>query len=539
MTPEAPQKPFRLATLVMMVLGAALWVGPGVLRPDLFDGDAAHHIFWLYQYVDPTLFPGDLTVEYLRTSSTLGYRVLYGALAPLIDPMFASKLVSGVLFASSVGLAHLLGRATGGPDPELRGLLTALGLVAMLAVSLQTDSLATMGMQRTFGLPITLLCAWGLVAGRYRWVGGSWVLAGLFYPVLLPVLGVGAGLVFLRDLWRDRRLPPAWRWNLACGVVALALALFGSPKAPQLGPIATYLQAIEMPEFGRGGRLDLWGAGGLQSMFRHGMTGLGWSSRVLAGVAVAVVLVLVLGWRNLLPLPAWTMLATGCAFWLALRLAPQHLMFGLYLPNRHSRWVILVFGAIAIGAALYALLRHGAGDRPTRAGWAAWAVPVVATILLLPQARAQWSTPEDADLQRLQAYLRTLPADALIAGHPDLTDYIPLYTRRSVLASTETSMPWMLGYYSRVKPRLEASLAAAYATSIEEVDRILSPYGVDVVITGPQAWRTEGYLQPWDARVREMQARGREQGFALRSPPADRILFSSGEYQVVEVRAAR
>jgi hypothetical protein len=533
--------PIRLTSLGLVLIGLLLWVGPGLLRPDLFDGDAAHHIFWLYRYADPSLFPGDITVDYLRTSATLGYRALYAAVVPLVDPIFASKVVAGLLFVASGWLAWLLGTAGKHEDAPLRGLLTVLGLLLMLAASLQTDSLATMGMQRTFGLPVTLLCLWALVAQHYRWVGISWLLAGLFYPVLLPVLGVGAAVVFLRDLMRDRRLPPAWLFNGCCGLLSLGLGLFGAPTAPELGPVASYAQAAVMPEFARGGRLDLWSTGGYAAVFRHGMTGLGWSPRVMLAVAAAVVFAWLAGQRRQLPFAAWAMLITGLVFWLALRLFPQQLMFGLYLPNRHSRWVILAFGAMAIAAALYGLV----GPLIRRVGAArssqvlAVLAPLVAAVALWPQAHAQWSQPVDEDLQRTQAYLRGLPKDALIAAHPDVANYLPLYTRRSVLASTETSMPWMLGYYERVKPRLEASLQAAYATSMDDVDRILGPYGVQVMVTGPAAWHREGYLQPWDATVRELQARGREQGFALQSPPADRILFHSGEYYVVKVWGQR
>ena len=59
-------------------------------------------------------------------------------------------------------------------------------------------------------------------------------------------------------------------------------------------------------------------------------------------------------------------------------------------------------------------------------------------------------------------------------------------------------MPWLKTYFARVKPRVEASLRAAYATSIEALDQELAPYGVDVFVTGPGVWRKTGYLQPYD-----------------------------------------
>jgi hypothetical protein len=320
--------------------------------------------------------------------------------------------------------------------------------------------------------------------------------------------------------------------------LALGFALFGAPSAPELGPIASYAQAAAMPEFGLGGRLDLWGTGGYVPLFRHGMTGLGSTPRVVLGLVLVVLAVWFSSQRRQLPFAAWAMLLTGLGLWLALRLFPRQLMFGLYLPNRHSRWVILGFGMMALAALLYGLAKASLrryGPFPTRLGLMILA-PVAAAIALWPQAHAQWSQPVDEDLQRTQAFLRGLPSDTLIAAHPDLANYLPLYTRHSVLASTETSMPWMLGYYERIKPRLEASLKAAYVTSIDDLDRILGPFGVDVMVTSPEVWNKKGYLEPWNAEVLELQSVQDGQVFALREPPADRILFRSGDYYVVKVQ---
>jgi hypothetical protein len=520
------------------ILGAAAWVGPFLLRADLFDGDAAHHVFWLYRYADPALFPGDVTVDYLRTSAPAGYRALYAALVPFLDAMFASKLVSFLLFAGSVGLAAAIGAAIPSRDPALRAMLTALGLVLMLAVSTQTESLAPMGMQRAFGLPVTLLALWGLVARRYRLVGLSWIAAALTYPVVLPVIGLTAGVVFAADLVRERRLPPHWLFNAAAGIAAVVMVLLGLPDAPALGPAATYPEAMAMPEFGPGGRLDLWGPPS-GAVFWHGMTGLGWSPKVLVawcGLGLGAVLL-----RRFAPLPfaAWALAGVGLLLWLALRVFPETLMFGLYLPNRHPRWAIVAFGALAFSAVVQGLLTAWSSrGQATSAGVTratGVALPFLVVLLLAPRAVQQYRQPVDADLQRTYAFLRTLPADTLVASHPDAADYVPLFTRRSVLASTETSMPWMTGYFAIVKPRVRDSLRAAYATSVDELDRILVPHGVRYFVVAPAAGSRRGYLQPWDAEVRQWQARADAAGRPLAHPPQERVVFRSGAYQVLRV----
>src|SRR4029077_10753791 len=162
-----------------------------------------------------------------------------------------------------------------------------------------------------------------------------------------------AGCVFLRDLIRDRRMPDAWVFNFSCGVVAVAAALFGMPKAGSLGPDFTFREAIGMPEFGHNGRLQLYLGSFVADTVRYHTMGLGASPYLLIVLTAAVVFVWWRGQSRLIPFAAWAMLGTGVALWALLRLFPAQLMFGLYLPNRHSKWAIAAFAIVAFAAAAY------------------------------------------------------------------------------------------------------------------------------------------------------------------------------------------
>jgi hypothetical protein len=525
----------QISLWLMLAIGAALWVGPAVYRLDIFDGDSAHHVFWLYQYADPALFANDLSAQYLRTSAPLGYRAMAASIAPFFDLLATLEFLSAGLFILAGWLAWKVGTALEGPGCELRGLLAVLSLYVMQWLAWHTDLLPAMAFQRTFALPLLLLCLWALMTRRYAWVGISWVLAALFYPVVLPVQGLTAGCVFLRDIVVEKKMPPQWILNGGLAVAALALAILGVPKIGELGPAATYTQAIAMPEFGPDGRLDLYGpgAGSLGGYFWHPMTGLGWSPRFLLAILVFAGIATVLKQRRLVPFAAWAMLGVGVGLWVLLRLFPHVLMFGLYLPNRHSRWAIAAFGIVAFTAGAYALLQRA---RPEKATYAVClAGPVLAVAMLIPHALGVLRKPVDGDLEKTYAFIATLPKDTVIGAYPDVANYIPVRTRRSVLASTETSMPWMIKYYSIMKGRLESELRASYATNISEMDSQMAPYGVNVFVIGPQAFAAKGYLQPFDAMAKALLARGRKEGFALQSPPADRVLFRSGDYYVLQV----
>jgi hypothetical protein len=325
--------------------------------------------------------------------------------------------------------------------------------------------------------------------------------------------------------------------------------LFGIPKAGALGPAFTFSEAIGMQEFGPNGRLQLHLSHAfLADLVRYHTMGLGTSPYFLIALTAAVAFVRWRGGSRLIPFAAWAMLGTGIALWALLRLFPAQLMFGLYFPNRHSRWAIAAFAIVAFAAAAYTGLElvvgwvRNRGERISGAA-SAWALSSCAVVaigaLLWPQANEDVMKPVDRDLENVYAFISRLPKDTLVAAHPTLADGIPLRTRRSVLTSTETSMPWLRGYYAIVKPRVEASLRAAYATDVSEVDLQLAPYGVDVFVTGPMVWNETEYLEPYDHEFfQDLLARGRDKGFALREPPPNRVLYRSGDYYVLSVRAA-
>ena len=529
------ERALRFSAAAAVVIATALWMGPFVVRRDLFVGDAAHHVFWFYRFKDPSLFPGDLSVEYFSWRAPWGYRALYAVLARVVDALFAAEVVSVLLLIVSGVLAWHLGKSLVSEHRALAGLFACASMLVLLRVG---RLLPALGLQQAFALPITLLCLWALVARRYVWVGVSWLAAALFYPVILPGLGITGCGVMLAELVRNRRLPPAWHWNAALGCVSLGLVLLGPAVPDSIGPVMTYEQARSMPEFGLHGRQKLFGDTWLKNWFTNGRTGLGWSPLQLLPIGVAVLVVVLSGRRALIPGPAWALLLTGASLWVAAR----GLLFHLYLPERHFRWSMGAFAIVALTAAGLTMVstvfrRTGPSPRAwDRSNWVmALAAPLVVLCVLLPPASRVWRSAVDVDLERAYAFLWSLPSDALVAAHPDLADYVPLRARRSVLASTEGASAGALGYYAWVRPRIEASLRAAYATSWRGLDSVLTPYDVDVVLTGPSVWSRQYYYAPYDELVRDLMARGKQEGLVLANPSGSRVLFRSGEVRVVRV----
>lgn len=530
---------FRWSAAFCALLAAILWVGPYLMRSDLYADDAAQHLFWMYRFIDPQLFPDDLSVLYFGDSSAApwGYQALYYLLSRLMDLQTASESVAFVLVLLSAWLAWKLGTASGDELPELRGLFAVTAVLTLIPIKL-TDLLTPLGLQRSFALMLMLLCLWALVARQYIWVGISWLAAALFYPVALVVLGLTGGVVFLSHIVRERRLPPAGLWNIALGAAALGITFLNMDPPPGIGPAVTGEEARHMAEYLPGGRLPMFGMGSVATWFADHHIALGWPRRVVLLLGAALVVVCCFARRSI-PAAGWTMVGVGLGIWFVSR----QMLFQLYLPNRYSRWTLACFAVLVFSAAAYVafnlLWRNLRTEkaRKTLSWIAAMGSIMLVLAFLFPSAREAQARPVDHDMQRAYDFMATLPKDTLVAAHPDLADFIPLRSRKSVLASTEISLPFHLGYYNQLKPRIEASLRAAYATNTQELDSALAPYGVDVMLTSAVIWDKPDYFAPFDQLTRSLRERGERLGYVLRIPPPDRVLFRSGDVYIVRINA--
>ncbi len=511
-----------------------------MLRPDVFNDDMTQHLFWMYRFADPSLFPGDLSVAYFGDISAApwGYRTLYRILAQFMDLQTASEWVAVVLLLISTWLAWCLGNAAGDSRPQLRGLCAVAAVLMLLPLRL-TDIMSPAGLQRSFALSLMLLCLWALVTRRYKWVGISWLLAALIYPVVLVVQGLTAALVFASDLKRERRMPAAWISNSVLGIAALLIVALSTRVPEGIGPTVSGEEARSMAEFYPGGRLPMFGMSLYGDWLNDHHLALGWSIYSLLLLSAALLVVMWARRLKSIPAAGWVMAGVGVVVWFISR----QMLFTLYLPNRHSRWSLACFAVLVFSAAAYALvepLLERAESRgvlaSSRLSWAiALLAPALVAAALLPGALRDLRQPRDADMERTYAFIAQLPKETLVAAYPDLADYVPLRSRRSVLVSTEISLPFMLGYYRQLVPRIEASLRAAYATSLQDMDAALLPYGVNVMITDASVWTRPDYFKPFDQLTRKLRARGEQLGFVLRSPPAERVLFHSGDVYVIKV----
>ena len=238
----------------------------------IIQDDARQHVFWMYRYLDPTLFPNDPIANYFQSVAPWGYSTLYWLLAQCgFDPVVASKLLPTVLgllttyFCFQLALQLLPIPFTG----FLASLLLNQNLWMQDGLASATPRAFLYRILLAFLYAISRRCGWGICL--------SIAALGFFYPSLVLVC---AALLVLRCLSLTRRFPYLrinprdMGLNLAGLTVAVLVVLFYAASASEFAPIVSLEQARSLPEFAANGRTSFFSDDPWQFWFNGTRSGI-------------------------------------------------------------------------------------------------------------------------------------------------------------------------------------------------------------------------------------------------------------------------
>ena len=111
--------------------------------------------------------------------------------------------------------------------------------------------------------------------------------------------------------------------------------------------------------------------------------------------------------------------------------------------------------------------------------------------------------------KELYRFLQTLPEDALFAGHPTRMDNIPLWAKRRILVSNETSNTWFDEAWEEMKERTYDNFDAYYASNPGPLIALRKKYGVDYMLVhevdiSPYYSKSCNYFEPFTAWVKQL-----------------------------------
>jgi hypothetical protein len=292
-----------------------------------------------------------------------------------------------------------------------------------------------------------------------------------------------------------------------------------------------------MPEFSSEGRLKIFQGHFLLDLF-FGRIGIGL-------IEPTFMLIGIVGWmlwvlkRECTPLPtAFRSLlygSFGCfiAAWLTL--------FHLYEPSRYMYMfpvVMAVFAAANMPAFAGRIASRWRRYIPAVQPW--HIIAMLLALLAVSNVRRYGKEIRRCDIPEVCQFLTTLPKDAVIAGWPTDMDWVPIFSKRTVLINYELSGGMHYDYMEAVTERTRATFEAYYAADDTPLRRLYQKYGVthfvvrETHLTKAFLDKGEFYYQPFNDWLLEWLKS--DSPFFLRNPPVHSVIWQNETHLVVDLK---
>ncbi|MEM6254058.1 MAG: hypothetical protein AAF821_14155 [Cyanobacteria bacterium P01_D01_bin.156] len=494
------QRVWLFASLLFAMLYGILFWRLVFEQPYAIQDDARQHVFWMWRYVDPGLFPGDLVADYFQSVAPIGYKAIYRLAAWVgIHPLTFHKLLPplicllGTVYTFYLALAVI-------PVP----LIAFINTLILNQALWMWDELPS-GTPKAFS--VLLILALLFYVSRRSLVGCAVVicLQGLFYPhlVFISVL-----LLALRIVWSQGSKGHHFRLFIVGAIVAVLVLLPYVLVTSPYGPVVTLEQAKTMAEFQPGGRNSYFHDDWVRYWLFSGRSGL--LPPVVPTTICFSLLFPLLQWLKLPLLKKITRHGTLIVQFgivsFVLFLLSHGVLFRLHLPSRYSRHSLKVIVAIASAVVLIALLDWGL-QRLNRAPQQIWkqlvAIAMVAGVAMITVGYPLLLNSFlnvlyiKSDRVVLYEYIQQQSKDTLIASLAKEAENIPAFTGRSVLLSRGHSLAYHQGYYRQIRQRILDLIRAQYSPDLSVLQSVINDYGIDFWLVDEQSFNPDDMPGMW------------------------------------------
>ncbi len=515
-TSRATWRLWLVAAIALSTVYAAHNLHKAFLTPYVVQDDARQHVFWMWRFQDPGLFPNDLIADYFQSIAPAGYSLLYrGAVAAGFDPITFDKILPVALGCVAVGYGFALARRM--LDVPAAAFLAG----ALLAQDVWMMDDVPSGTPRAFGVPLVMAFLYYLSRRSRLTCLALLALQGFFYPQALIVSAATLALWAVRVERRRVRLTRD-RADLAFGAAGLVVAgltlLPFALRASDFGPVITVGEALRLPEFWPQGRTDFFGfspwhfwvegqrSGLLPKFFASSGPFLFASIPMLGGFLLPLMLRRPARYPLASAVTDVGLLGRLAVASIALFAAAQLALFKLHLPSRYSGLGVHVGLPVASGLVLAlaldrALRRMGRGSEPGRARRAgaglALGAALGAALAVSPLLRRTEGNYVIGRSPAVYAFFAQQPKDVRIASLSLEANNIPSFSQRSVLVNRETLIPYHMGYFRQVRTRTIDLLRAEYTQDPRELAAFVGRYRPDFFLVDREAFTAAWVRQAW------------------------------------------
>lgn len=490
--------------------------------------DARQHVFWMWRFLDPTLFPNDLIADYFQSVDPLGYTTIYRLFALLgIDPIVLSKFLPIVLGLITTGYCF-------GICLELLPVPMA-GFIASLLLNQNIwmgDDLVS-ATPRAFVYPLFVAFLYYVLRRQRLQCLVAIALLGVFYP---PLLFIEAGILILGLLRWEGWLPRLsenrldYRFCLPGLGVALLVMLPYALNSSEFGPVVTGIEARALPEFNRGGRIpffdddpwDFWLYGRDSGIMKQGFEPLlSWTGLLLP---------ILLQYPSRFPLVKQiasrvTLLPQIILASIGMFLVAHILLYKVFAPSRYTRYSLRLVIILAAGMALTVILdavwrwaRQQAKPTGQRLFLVLGLTALLGGALVLYPSFLEFPKTNYIVGKKpaLYEFFQEQPKDILIASLSREADNLPPFSKRSILVGWEYANPYHVGYYSQIRQRATDMIRAQYSQDLAEVQNFIRTYRVNFLLLDansftPEYLSTNRWFRQWKPIAKNVLAQ-MEQG---------------------------
>ncbi|MCL1464410.1 hypothetical protein [Argonema galeatum] len=523
-------------SLIFATIYGILGLQKGLGNEYVVQDDARQYVFLMQRFADPQLLPNDLIADYYQSVTPPAYSALYQLMAGVgIPALLLSKILPMVL--GLITTVYAFGVCMQILPLPVAGFISTL----LLNQSLWMKDDLVSATPRAFLYPL-------FTAFLYYLLRRSWLpclvtvaLQGLFYPLVVLISIV---LLFLR-LWNwEKGLPHLSGDRKYYAFLALALGVALLSVLPSVlasakyGPTITGSVARTLPEFLPGGRAKFFHSNFLIFWLNGKDSGLlPWlkPQSILVGFSLPFLLrypsrfpLIKQFKRSRVKILGEVILASLVMF-----LAAHALLFKLYCPSRYTehtlRIVLALAGGLALTLLLDALLQSFLTAKPERSpqpplprgaqereplprgerggseergyNWKLWVTGAIAAALILhPNFLKNFPTTayKIGRSPELYQFFQKQPKDITIASLEGEANLLPTFSKRSILVSSEYSLPYHTKYYAQIRQRAIDLIHAQYTLDGEELKSFIQKYGVDFWMIEESAFTPQHIeTNPW------------------------------------------
>lgn len=546
-----------IAFALFTMLGAALFVfvvahWAALTNGYVINDDVRQQVYWMQAWVDPELYGDDLLTRYARNYVPWGVQALYAAATPFVDPIYFSKILTGILFVLTAGFLFALGLA-------LEDLLAAVLVVCVSFLFGGFLDQISGGLSRAFVYPLLAAHLFFLNQGMIVTASTVILLESVLNPYVL-VLSLGTQAIFFAHRYGtgvlselSRRLFPAGkrqtsagescdstnvgelpvtRLVASCSIVALAVVLAALKyvilKAPEFGSAVTRAQMAGGVEYTAAGRYEIIPGPSIwfeliRPLVPYPETG---TLSIIVGCVLFALMVGTALWVFSRPRSSINLRGLGIFVYLLiasflLYAAADVVLMKIFLPRRYVEFSLTLFYCVLIAACLRVVIDELHLKRS--------AFPfLIAGLVLVGAVRLQGVGVKDYSKDaELYQFLEHTPKTAVAAGHPELMDNIPTFARRPAFVTYELSHSWYDRYWELIKKRTFDFFEAYYSSDEEAIRKFGKENGITYLVVresdfSPETLKSKAvYFEPFGDYIRKLTAQSKDFAVldARRFPP--------------------